>query len=240
MTYCEECGAEISDDSIYCSECGTRVGSNDGVTDILQWSWRTFTDEASTLVPPYAVLAVLNLVYFLGVAGSMYTPQRDGFDPNFAILLFIFSIIMGVIGAVVNTVGFKVASNRLHDRKEDLGSMVRYGIRKLPSLIGAGILSFLIFVAGLIALVIPGLYLGMRLSLTPSSIIIEDKGAVEGMKDSWETAHGNLWTILGVMLVYGTIHGIVQYIPIVGPFAAVLLVLPQLALALGYIYVRRS
>lgn len=55
---------------------------------------------------------------------------------------------------------------------------------------------------GLVALILPGIYLALRLSLALPAVWVGDMGPIDALKDSWSRASGHLLTILGVNLVF--------------------------------------
>lgn len=92
--------------------------------------------------------------------------------------------------------------------------------RILPIVIGNLMLS-LITVLGGVALIIPGLYLGVRLGFTLFAIVLEGKSATEGLAVSWDLVKDQWWTVFipFLLLTLGTA------IP-VGLLSAILLPLP--------------
>lgn len=70
----------------------------------------------------------------------------------------------------------------------------------LPSILVSSLLVEIIVLAGLLALVIPGLYLMCRLSLTGHATAIEEKGAIESIKRSWDLTRGRAGEVFGILL----------------------------------------
>ncbi len=77
--------------------------------------------------------------------------------------------------------------------------------RTLPIVIGNLLLSLIIFL-GSLALIIPGVYLGVRLSFTLFAIVLEGKSATGGLGGSWELVKGHWWTVFipFLLLTLGT------------------------------------
>jgi hypothetical protein len=70
--------------------------------------------------------------------------------------------------------------------------------------IGLSILSAVCIMLGLVALVLPGLYLIARWSIAAPTLLIDRKGPIKAMQDSWERTKGSDFTILvAVLLFYG-------------------------------------
>ncbi len=80
--------------------------------------------------------------------------------------------------------------------------------RKLLKFICASILYSISVFIGILLLVIPGIYLTLRLQFFTAYIVDEDCGAIESLKRSWETTKGQempLFLLLLVMLLISLI-----------------------------------
>lgn len=70
--------------------------------------------------------------------------------------------------------------------------------------IGLAVISTLGILAGLVALVLPGLYLIARWSVAAPVLIVGGKGPIKAMQESWERTRGSDFSILvAVLLFYG-------------------------------------
>ena len=56
---------------------------------------------------------------------------------------------------------------------------------------------------GLIAFVVPGLYLLARWSLAQPLAVARNQGAIEAMRESWKLTRADAWTLVGVFAVFG-------------------------------------
>lgn len=88
--------------------------------------------------------------------------------------------------------------------------LARTGLRSRQSddaflpFIGLAVITTLAIMVGLIALVIPGLYLIARWSIAAPVLMIDGKGPIKAMQDSWERTKGSDFSILvAVLLFYG-------------------------------------
>jgi hypothetical protein len=91
----------------------------------------------------------------------------------------------------------------------------------LPLLIGTVILYSLGVLLGVIALILPGIYLAVRWYVATQSVVAEDRGPVEALQRSGELTRGQWWRVLGISLVVG----------LLGAVAGAFLALPVGALA---------
>ena len=85
-----------------------------------------------------------------------------------------------VIGGVV----VRVASDILEKRRASLSDALSSTAKRLPSLLGAGMLSGVLVILGLICLVVPGIIVAIMFSLITPTIIIERIGVLESLSRS--------------------------------------------------------
>lgn len=70
-----------------------------------------------------------------------------------------------------------------------------------PKVLGALILVTLAIIAGSIALIIPGIYVAIRLAVTLQAVVAEGHGPTDAMSRSWELVKGNWWRVIGITTV---------------------------------------
>lgn len=68
-------------------------------------------------------------------------------------------------------------------------------------LVGVNILSGIAIGLGLIALIIPGLYLNARWSAASAGVLAEDQTASGALSDSWAMTERSVWPLVGISLV---------------------------------------
>ena len=81
-------------------------------------------------------------------------------------------------------------------------------VGKFFGFLGYAILVGLIIMVGLVALIIPGFYLSVKLQLAPYMYLL---GEAEPLKTSWHKTKGRWWLTLGVMLLIGIIAEIIIF-----------------------------
>ena len=75
------------------------------------------------------------------------------------------------------------------------------GVRKLPSMVVAGVILLLIVTLGLVALIIPGLYLIGRLVLWMPALFVDDAGPLESVETTWKLTRGHWWRAAAIVTV---------------------------------------
>lgn len=76
--------------------------------------------------------------------------------------------------------------------------------------------------AGLILLILPGLYLLARLGLAPYAVIDQDLGPAEAVTKSWDMTRGRAWPVF-VAVFFGAILQIPSIIPVIGSIISLIL-----------------
>jgi hypothetical protein len=90
-------------------------------------------------------------------------------------------------------------------RKPQLGPVARRGLTVLPVVAAAVIMSWLAFFGGLLLLILPGIYVFFRLSVTAQAAAIERQGWLAALKRSWALAEGNLLHVAFFIISVGVI-----------------------------------
>lgn len=136
--------------------------------------------------------------------GLLPTFNSTGEQVKLGLLLLSFSmgVVLLLIRVYVNGWILKMA----YDHKEetpDLKKGASYTFGRYLPLLGASILYYLVTGLGFIALIIPGVYLATRLSVFKQSVMINDKGVIESLKESWGLVKDNWWEMffLGVATI---------------------------------------
>jgi membrane-anchored glycerophosphoryl diester phosphodiesterase (GDPDase) len=93
--------------------------------------------------------------------------------------------------------------------------------RKLPEYLPASIIFLLIVAAGTALLIVPGVYLALRLQFFFASMVDENTGIVEAFKRSWEITKGHTRRLFIIMLMMFLINIIGLLALIVGIFATI-------------------
>lgn len=189
------------------------------------------------------------------------TLAANALSPTFWAEVLVGLIVLGLVGLFIS--GLIISAASMGDGA-DMGASFKMAASKYISFLGAsiagGFLSLIAFipgivllsagavgyggaialVAGIILLIIPGIYISLRLALYQAACIAGGKRAIESVKSSWAITKGNLWSILLVLIVLGIVEGIAGGIAnyvnaTLGTFVSTLLAYP-ITIALVLIY----
>lgn len=84
--------------------------------------------------------------------------------------------------------------------------------RATLSMIGASIIVFISVTVGFVFLIVPGVFLSLCFLLYWYAVAVEDRGAIESLRRSWDLSRGNrlkLLFVFGVLAALGVVTGII-------------------------------
>lgn len=160
------------------------------------------------------IAAIVNVVIVQNAMGDTsglntgtYTGSTEGLLNN--LLSNLVNLIYGAVAALV-TLGFlKRKSNNESTDALDIWFEIR------PLLLNAiffMILYGLAVIFGFILLVLPGIFLAVKLALGLPSLVMERSNALDAMDRSYKLTKGNWWSLFGLVLVIALILAVVSFV----------------------------
>jgi hypothetical protein len=187
---------------------------------LYQRHWRTLLAVAAVVVVPVTLLQYLlgdqvrarSGVTSNGVVVS--TPSWAVAISGLVAALAGLLMYLVLTGAITRAVAAEVVG-------EDPGveQSYRFGFHRLGSVLLVSVLVGLATIGGLILLVIPGIYIGVRLAVSIEALVVEGRRGTQAMSRSWELVGGHWWHAFGTLLVAALLTGLVNAL-ITAPFGA--------------------
>jgi len=184
------------------------------VTASFKQGWSALWDYFAILLVVWIVTLVLN-----GPSNAANLGRFAGVGEG---TLFTLSVIGGAWGALVGIpLNFGNAFVNLEVSRNgdpELSDLLE-GFRQYVSALGSAILVGIAIFAGLLLLIVPGIWAALRLSFTPFMVVDRKLGAIDAVKASWNATSGHALQILGFailaffVLVAGLLLLIVGVIP---------------------------
>lgn len=179
--YCEQCGADLSDEARYCSSCGKRLVRTElqkykdyDTREILHYGWNVWKTNAapSLLIPAITLIALL--IPDKGLA---------------ALIAFIYNIysnmLLTKIAIAVPEGTFKLDKNLFFSNKTNVIDFA-----------GANILFMIITLVGFVLFVVPGVYFYIRLCMWNFIVVDENANPYIALQRSWDLTRGREWQII--------------------------------------------
>lgn len=113
----------------------------------------------------------------------------------------LFALLGLLLMVFVDGVAHRFAYAEVVGERTTFGDEVGPVVDRYLSLLGAFVVYIAAVTVGLLLLILPGIYLALRLALAFPAIVIDDQGAFEGLATSWDVAQGNLLKLLGITLL---------------------------------------
>jgi Membrane domain of glycerophosphoryl diester phosphodiesterase len=122
------------------------------------------------------------------------------------------SLIQFAAAALAIAACFKAISAAYLGEHAGVAESLRYAVARLLPLIVAYILVVIIVVLGLVALIIPGIWLAVKLSMVFPAVVFERTGPFAAIGRSWALTKGNWWRVFGTLLVVFLITFVLQIV----------------------------
>ena len=107
---------------------------------------------------------------------------------------------------------FKAISAAYLGEHAGVAESLRYAVGRLLPLLVAYFLVVVIVGLGLVALIIPGIWLAVKLSMTFPAVVFERTGPFAAIGRSWALTKGNWWRVFGTLLVVFLISFVLQIV----------------------------
>lgn len=146
----------------------------------------TFSETAGWLARNPILIA---LFFALGVV--------DAFGQE----IFALSLLGFLLGVFLNGVAHVFAWMEARGDTPRVGTAAEHVTDQYLSLVGVSLVYLAAVLLGLLLLVLPGIYLALRLSLAFPACVIDDLNASGSLRRSWDVAAGDLLKLLGITLV---------------------------------------
>lgn len=179
------------------------------ISEVLGTSWKCTKSQIWVLVGlliGYTILSSILSIFGMPAEGSMTG-------------MIIVNVVSAIIGCLFS-LGYTKNIFQALDGEEPQFSAFGQQSRKLITYIIASLIYFLIMVIGLGLLIIPGIYLAIRLQYFLAFIVEEDAGIIDSLTRSWEITKGQTMQLflLGLAAMGICILGLIIFI--VGIFVA--------------------
>ena len=177
---------------------------------LYQRHWRTLLAIAAVVVVPLTLLQYLlgdwirtrgEVTSLQEVSTATWAVGAAGLVAGLAGLL----MYLVLTGAITRAVAAEVAGE-----DPSLEQSYRFGFHRLGSVLLVSVLVGLATVAGLILLIIPGIYIGVRLAVSVEALVVEGRRGTQAMDRSWELVGGHWWHAFGALVVAGLLTGVVN------------------------------
>lgn len=191
------------------------------ISDAFKTSWKRVKSQIWVLAGLLIGYTILSLI--LGLLTGPTQGSKIG-----EVIITIVNIVIGCIFSL----GYIKNMFQALDEEEPQFSAYGQESRKIVKYLLAEILFSIVFVIGLVLLIIPGIYLALRLQFFVAFIVEDNAGIIESFKRSWAITKGQGLPLFWILLIQIgiTIVGLILFI--IGIFVAI----PVIYMMYCYIY----
>ncbi|HEX2574947.1 MAG TPA: hypothetical protein VHK88_01275 [Aquihabitans sp.] len=202
-----------------------------GVGELLDAAIRIYRSRARTLLaavalPVAPVLVLTSLVSFstqpdVSVDPTTATPAFDGGDLALTMAGLLVSTLATIIATSIATAAcFRSISGAYVGDDPDWRESLRFGLRRVWSVLGLTLLTGLLTVLGLLGCIV-GVAVPLTLfAVAMPALLVEGLGVTKAMGRSKDLASGRFWRVLGIVLLSTILTGAFQA-ALSAPLAAV-------------------
>ena len=122
------------------------------------------------------------------------------------------SLVQSAAIALAIAACFKAISAAYLGERSDAGDSLRYALGRAVPLLLCYIVFVIIVSIGTILLIMPGIWLATKLSMSFAALVFERKGPFGALGRSWKLTRDNFWRVFGTLLVVAIIVIVFQVV----------------------------
>jgi len=178
-----------------------------GVGETLSAGTRVALDNAGVLVGLWAACQfpaqALGFVVTLSAGLSSKESIRAAIEARDVGALAALGAV-GIVGLVLGLLGYAatilLAARAYRGQPVALGDLLMEGAGRMFAVVAASLVVGLCVGAGTLLLIVPGVYLGVRLSLAVCGTCVDGLGPIEAVGRGWRLTGGRFWDVVVFML----------------------------------------
>jgi hypothetical protein len=150
------------------------------------------------------VVAPYELIVLAVTGRSPFAVQH-----NVSVMIVLSLIELVVVGPLISALYMSAVQNIGHNHRPRFGQVALRGLTVLPTVAAAQIIATLGIAAGLLAFIIPGVFLLIRWAVVAQVAAVDNDNWISALKRSGELTAGNYLHVLGVILVAAAIAALI-------------------------------
>jgi hypothetical protein len=182
-----------------------------GVGEILDAAFAVYRRHAVSLWKLVAVVVALPAALdgAVAVATRQVSDSDDGSSSSLVILQLAVLAVSVLAAFLATAAAYRLVADAYLGRQVDPGASLRFGLRRLGSVIWLSTLASLGIFVGLLLLVVPGVYLAVAWSVAIPVLLGENLRGRKALGRSRALIRGRFWPAAGVLVLAFLLAGIV-------------------------------
>jgi len=196
------------------------------VEEIISQSFRMYRARFVLFFMPFLVAAIITGIFASAIFWylPLPSPPPSGASPQVVmewsltffsrliVIIVLIGIVSWFIGAITTGTVVKCASDILEKGNSTFTEGFNFAMSKLVSLLGAGIITSILTIIGLLFFILPGLIFMVMFSLVVPVIIVEQKGVFESIGRSRKLVDHRWLKTFALLIIVGLIMVAVSWI----------------------------
>jgi hypothetical protein len=176
------------------------------IGEVLDAGFRLVRQRLGTLVMcvlvPVVPLTILGTILIASTDDTAFDPNAPVDDSGTALAGTLISFVLQSAAlALAVAACFKAVSAAYLGEDAGAGESLRYSLGRIVPLIIAYIVVTLVVVVGLVLLIIPGVFLAVKMSMTFAAVVFERKGPFGSIGRSFSLTKGHWWRTFGTLVI---------------------------------------
>lgn len=197
-------------------------------TEAIKFGWNTFKANPGFLIGVLVIVFVTQLAVSL-IVNSVPTDSSSVTVVSFFLSLITNLTLIVISLGLINSM-LKLVNTGKGNFSDVFSEFTNFNL--LVNYIVGSIIVALIVIGGLILLIVPGIYLAIRLSQFPFLIVDKNLGAIEAIKGSWNMTKGNVINLI----IFEFFCLVVVNVGLFALFVGLLVAVPVTIVAAIYVY----
>lgn len=130
---------------------------------------------------------------------------------NWFFLFLPITILFGLIGLFLSGMIIRMSYDATR-RRVSISEAAKLVLRRYIRLLVSSIVVGIVVVAGLVALIIPGIFLTIQLFFYDYAILIDDNSVVDSLKKSWKIVKGKWWNVFALALILSLFSAVLVFV----------------------------
>ncbi len=186
------------------------------VGEMLDAGFRLFRHRFGTLVAcvlvPVVPLTILGTIIIASTDPDAFDVNATSTESGAALAGFLISLFLQSAGAALAVAAcFKAISAAYLGERTSFGDSLGYAVRRFIPLMIAYIVIVIITIPGWLLLIIPGIWLSIKMCMAFPAVIFERAGPFRSIGRSWKLTRDNWWRVFGTLVVVFLIALVVNF-----------------------------
>ncbi len=195
--------------------------------EAVEFGWRTMRAN----LPVFLIFLVVSML-----AGFFFSGFAGLFEKRLPVLSLVFNVGYALLTIAINLVGIKLALKFCDNDRRDIGEVISFTPARFLKFAAGYILYGLLVGAGLILLIVPGVFFMVKYQYVVYFIADKDTEIVEAFQRSSAITGGIKWELFVFLILLSLINtaGVICF------FVGLIVTIPVTMVAMAYVFRRLS